>query len=304
MKNKNTFFILLTIAMLGWGGSWVNVKVLSLYINEYEMIFLRFGIAALSFIPILIFLKKSFKIDKKTALLVLLAAISNVAYMKYFFLGTKFGTAGLGGAFVTTLVPINTFIIMALFFGRKIGTKEILALILGAFGVMMILGVWTLKSSQVLTQYNLYFIIASVLWPILTIISSRATKVAPIVFIFYMYSVTTLLVALFFVDFSFIQTLNYEPEFLFNIICIAIVGTTFSTTLYFIGIEKLGTNEVSSFIFLVPFFAISLSAIFLGESISLHVVMGTILTIIAVSMLNNIKFDIITLLKNRKKKYR
>ena len=302
MQNKNIFFILLTIAMLGWGASWVNVKVLSLYVNEYEMIFLRFGIAALSFVPILIFLKKSFKIDKKTALLILLAAISNVAYMKYFFLGTKLGTAGLGGAFVTTLVPINTFIIMALFFGRKIGTKEILALLLGAFGVMMILGVWTLKSSQVLTQYNLYFILASVLWPILTIISSRASRVAPIVFIFYMYSVTTLLVALFFVDFSFVKTLNYDPKFLFNIICIAIAGTTFSTTIYFIGIEKLGTNEVSSFIFLVPFFAIGLSAMFLGEHIGLHVIMGTILTIIAVSMLNNIKFDIITLIKNRGKK--
>ncbi|HIP30870.1 MAG TPA: DMT family transporter [Sulfurospirillum arcachonense] len=297
MQNKNIFFILLTIAMLGWGASWVNVKVLSLYVNEYEMIFLRFGIAALSFIPILIFLKKSFKIDKKTALLVLLAAVSNVAYMKYFFLGTKLGTAGLGGAFVTTLVPINTFIFMALFFGRKIGTKEILALLLGAFGVMMILGVWTLERSQVLTQYNLYFVLASILWPILTIASSKATKVAPIVFIFYMYSVTTLLVALFFVDFSFIKTLNYEPKFLFNIICIAIAGTTFATTIYFIGIEKLGTNEVSSFIFLVPFFAIGLSAMFLGESIGLHVIMGTILTIIAVSMLNNIKFDIITLIK-------
>lgn len=302
MQNKNIFFILLTIAMLGWGASWVNVKVLSLYVNEYEMIFLRFGIAALSFIPILIFLKKSFKIDKKTALLVLLAAVSNVAYMKYFFLGTKLGTAGLGGAFVTTLVPINTFIFMALFFGRKIGTKEILALLLGAFGVMMILGVWTLERSQVLTQYNLYFVLASILWPILTIASSKATKVAPIVFIFYMYSVTTLLVALFFVDFSFIKTLNYEPKFLFNIICIAIAGTTFATTIYFIGIEKLGTNEVSSFIFLVPFFAIGLSAMFLGESIGLHVIMGTILTIIAVSMLNNIKFDIITLIKNRGKK--
>ena len=301
-QNKTVFYILLIIAMLGWGASWVNVKVLGEYVNEYEMIFLRFGLTALSFIPILLYMKKSFKIDKKTALLVLLAAISNTAYMKYFFLGTKLGTAGLGGAFVTTLVPINTFIFMALFFGRKISTKDILALLLGAFGVMMILGVWTLDRSQILTQYNLYFVLASIFWPILTIISSRATKVAPIVFIFYMYVVTTILVALFFVDFSFIKTLNYEPKFLFNILCIAIAGTTFSTTIYFVGIEKLGTNEVSSFIFLVPFFAIGLSAMFLGESIGLHVIMGTILTIVAVSMLNNIKFDIITLIKNRGKR--
>ena len=300
--NKTVFYILLTIAMLGWGASWVNVKVLSQYVNEYEMIFLRFGLASLSFVPILIYLKKSFIIDKKTALLVVLASIANVAYMKYFFLGAKFGTAGLGGAFVTTLIPIITFILMAIFFGRKVGNKEILALMLGAFGVMMILGVWTLHTSEVLTKYNLYFVLASFLWPILTIISSRATSVSPIVFIFYMYSVTTILVATFFVDFSFIETLNYEPKFIFNLLCIAFAGTTFATSVYFVGIEKLGTNEVSSFIFLVPFFAIGLSSIFLGESIGLHVIIGTVLTIVAVSMLNNVKFDIITFIKNRTKR--
>ncbi len=300
--SKNMFFFLLTIAMVGWGASWVNVKVLSNYVNEYEMIFLRFGIASLSFIPILVFLKKSFKIDKKTLLLALMAAITNVAYMKYFFLGAKFGTAGLGGAFVTTLVPIITFILMAIFFGRKIGTKEVLALLLGAFGVMMILGVWTLGAEQVLTKYNLYFVLASMLWPILTIISSKATKVAPLVFIFYMYTITTILVAIFFIDFSFLQTISTKPKFIFNILCIAFAGTTFATSVYFVGIEKLGTNEVSSFIFLVPFFAIGLSAIFLDESIGLHVVVGTILTIIAVSMLNKVKFDIITFVKNRKRR--
>jgi drug/metabolite transporter (DMT)-like permease len=302
--NKNLFFLLLLIAMLGWGASWVNVKVLSDYVNEYEMVFLRFGLASISFVPILFFLKKSFKIDKKTIFLATLAAVTNVAYMKYFFLGTKFGTAGLGGAFVTTLVPINTFLLMAIFFGRKISSKDIVALLLGAFGVLMMLGVWTLGIDQVFTKYNLYFILASIFWPILTIISSKATKVAPLVFIFYMYTITTILVAFVFVDFSFLQTLSSEPKFIFNITCIAFAGTTFSTSVYFVGIEKLGTNEVSSFIFLVPFFAIGLSAMFLGEQIGLHVIIGTILTVIAVSMLNNIKFDIITLIKNRKKRYK
>jgi len=299
-QNKNIFFILLTIAMLGWGASWVNVKVLSSYINEYEMIFLRFGITSLTMIPVILFLKKSFKIDKKTLLIAFLAAIANILYMKFFFLGTKFGTAGLGGAFVTTLVPINTFILMAIFFKKKVGTKEVLALALGAFGVLMMLGVWTLDSSQVLTKYNLYFIVASIFWPILTIISSKNTSVSPIVFVFYMYTITTILSYLFFIDISFISQIKYDGIFILNILTIAVVGTTFATSVYFTGIEKLGTNEVSSFIFLVPFFAIGLSAMFLGEHIGLHVIAGTVLTIIAVSMLNNVKFDII--MKNIKKR--
>ncbi len=272
--------------MLGWGASWVNVKFISSYIDEYEMIFLRFGLASISFIPILIFLKKSFKIDKKSLFLAFLAAIVNVAYMKFFFLGAKLGSAGLGGAFVTTLVPIITFLMMALFFGKKIEKKDILALFLGAFGVLTILGVWNLDSEHIFTKYNLYFVLASFMWPILSIISSKATKIAPLVFIFYMYSITTLLVGIFFIDFSFLSNLSGDFNFIFNLVCIAFIGTTFATTVYFVGIEKLGTNEVSSFIFLVPFFAIGLSSFFLKEKIGIYVIIGTILTIIAVSMLN------------------
>ena len=38
--NKNIFYLLMVLAMAGWGASWVNAKVLSSYINEYELIFL------------------------------------------------------------------------------------------------------------------------------------------------------------------------------------------------------------------------------------------------------------------------
>ena len=301
--DKNIFYILMLIAMLGWGASWVNVKVIGRYVDEYEMMFLRFGLTSLTFLPLLYFLKKSFKLDLKTLLLAVLSAVINILYMKYFFLGAKFGSAGLGGALVTTLIPINTFIAMALFFGKKVTTKDTIALLIGAFGVLMILGVWTLGFDEIFKIYNLYFILASLLWPILTIVMSKSTKVAPLVFVFYMYLFTTIFAGLFFVEFDSIKKIiDYDSIFWLNILMISLAGTTYATSVYFLGIEKLGTNEVSSFIFLVPFFAIGLSYIFLKEVIGSYVVVGTIMTVIAVSMLNNIKIDIITFIKKRKQR--
>jgi drug/metabolite transporter (DMT)-like permease len=301
--DKNIFYILMLVAMLGWGASWVNVKFIGRYVDEYEMMFLRFGFTSLTLLPLLYFFKKSFKLDLKTFFLAIVSAIINMLYMKYFFLGAKFGSAGLGGALVTTLVPINTFIIMALFFSRKVTTKDTIALLIGAFGVLMMLGVWTLGVDEVFKIYNLYFIVASLLWPILTIVMSKSNRVAPLVFIFYMYLFTTLLTGVFFVEFSSIKNIiDYDFIFWLNILMISIGGTTYATSVYFLGIEKLGTNEVSSFIFLVPFFAIGLSYIFLNEKIGSYVVIGTIMAIVAVSMLNNIKIDIITFVKKRKQK--
>ena len=295
-QNKTIFYILMTIAMLAWGASWVHAKVLSAYINEYELIFLRNIFTVLAMIPFLFFSKKSLKINFKSFLLAIGVSIVMILYLKFYFLGTKFGTASLGGALVTTLVPINTFILMALFFDRKIEKKDKFALILGAIGVMTILNIWSFSIEEIFTQHNLYFIVASILWPILTILSSKATKVSPIIFSFYVYVIMIILVLLLFVDVNQIQYKTYDSIFWINIISLGVFSTSFATTIYFVGVEKLGTNEVSSFIFLVPFFAITLSIIFLKEEVHLSIIVGTILTLIAVKILNNI-----TLFKKKKK---
>lgn len=289
-QNKNIFYFLLFLAMIAWGASWVNAKVLSSYINEYELIFLRNFFTLATLIPVLIITKKYFYINKRSLVLAVMASVVMIAYMKGYFLGTKFGTASLGGALVTTLIPINTFLIMALFFGKKIVKKDFVALGIGAVGVLTILNVWSFSYEQIFSAQNGYFLLASLLWPILTIISSKSTDTSPMVFTFYLYVITTIMVLTFFMDIDEMPFSTFDTIFWINILSLSVVSTTFATTLYFIGIEKLGTNEVSSFIFLVPFAAISLSAIFLKEEIGISMIIGTFLTIIAVKNLNNIKF--------------
>jgi len=276
-------------AMIGWGATWVNAKVLSAYINEFEMVFLRFGITALTMVPIILVLKKSFKIDFKTFLLLILSSLVMIFYMKYYFLGTKFGTASLGGALVTSLVPINTFLILVLLRNKKFERKDVFALSLGAIGVLTMLNAWALKAEDIFVLHNLYFLIASILWPVVTILSSKSIKISPIVFTFYLYIFMLFFDLVFFMDVSKLLEKEFDSIFWINILVISLAGSTFANTIYFLGVEKLGAGEVSTFIFLVPFSAISLSSIFLDEVISFSMIIGTILTLFAVKILNNIK---------------
>jgi len=278
------------LAMIGWGMSWVSVKILGRYINEYEMILFRFGITAVTMIPIIIRMKHSFRITHGEFWVVLLASLSFFAYMKYFFLGVKLGTASLGGAFVTTMIPIITFVLLALMGARKVTRRELGALVLGGVGVMTILDVWHKTLAEVLLVQNLYFVIAAFLWAILTIISSKNRTLSVLVFTFYLYVITVLIDLLFFVDLSTIDYASFDSTFWLHMGLISLLSTTFANTVYFIGIEKLGAGEVSSFVFLVPFAAIGLSIPFLGEEISIWMLVGTVMTLIAVKILNNIKF--------------
>ena len=289
-NNNNFFYFLMLLAMIGWGMSWVSVKILGRYIDEYEMILFRFGITAISMIPIILWMKHSFRIDLRSFSIVLLASLSFFAYMKFFFLGVKLGTASLGGAFVTTMIPIITFILLALLGTKKVTRRELGALLLGGVGVMTILGVWNKTLDEILVIYNLYFVLAAFLWALLTVISSYNQRLSALVFTFYLYGVTVVLDLLFFVNPSAIQMQTFDAVFWLHIGLISLLSTTFANTIYFIGIEKLGAGAVSSFVFLVPFAAIGLSVLFLDEKISLWMLVGTVMTLFAVKILNHITF--------------
>lgn len=289
-KSKNIFYILIIFAMFGWGLSWVSVKILSHYINEFEMVFFRFGITTFTMIPIILYLKKSFRIDLQSLGLVTLISVVMLTYMKYFFLGTKLGTASLGGAFVTTLMPIITFIFMVILGKKEMRSKDLFALILGAVGVLTILNIWNTPLTEILLPQNIYFTFAAFLWAVLTVLSAKNTKISSIVFTFYMYIISTVLDMVFFVDFTAINYASFDATFWFHITALILLSTTYANTIYFLGIEKLGASEVSSFAFLVPFFAISLAALFLDEKIDASIIIGTILALIAVQILNDIKF--------------
>ena len=290
MTNKPLFYTLIVFSMIFWGASWVNVKFLASYINEYELIFLRMGISFVLMFPLIYFFRYSFKIDLKTLILILLASISLVLYSVFFFLGVDHGTPGFGGALVTTLIPINTFVMLAILNRKTISLKHSFALVLGGFGVLTMLNIWQFDLNEIFSKENIYFLLASLLWPILTIVSSKATKTNAIVFSFYVYILSTITISFIFVDVSNLMTVifNFDYVFWLNMFVITVLSTVFATTIYFFGIKQLGASEVSSFIFLVPASALILSSIFLGEKIDYTTILGVACTIVAIYILNNI----------------
>ena len=73
--NKKLFHILMVFAMIFWGASWISTKVLTNYVNEYELVFLRMGICFISMFPLIYFFKLSFKIDLKSFIFILFASV-------------------------------------------------------------------------------------------------------------------------------------------------------------------------------------------------------------------------------------
>ena len=131
--------ILMLLAMITWGLSWTNAKIVGNYGSAPLMMFWRFFIATLSFAPIVWWHGQSLRITKEAIRIILLNSIFMVSYNYFFLKGTQVGLAGAGGVLVTTLNPILTALFSALFFSGYLLKKDIVGLLLGVGGVMGLL---------------------------------------------------------------------------------------------------------------------------------------------------------------------
>jgi len=293
VRRSNSHFglyLLLILAMIMWGLSWTNAKILGAYASASVLTFWRFAFSGLSFIPILWFTRQSPRLSLKSSVFVIGGALSITLYNFAYFYGTHIGLATVGGVVVPTMNPLFTFILAILIARRIPLQKEAIGLLLGLVGGALILKVWKFNFDELTTSGNSYFVICSLSWAFLTVITAKAKDYIPLLtFSFWTFSLAALLSFPLTVDSNVIAIFTYDWIFWLNFLLVTFGSMVFATTVYFYGTVILGSERASAFIFTVPLSALIFSMIFLREPLEISTVLGGILAMAAVYMINRTK---------------
>jgi drug/metabolite transporter (DMT)-like permease len=282
-------FALLAVAMVIWGGSWPSAKSIAEVASPEVNVFWRFLLTSVAFLPILLATRSSLRVSPRGLLLTAAAAALLVLYNLAFFAGLRLGLASVGGELVPTLSPILTVLFGFLVARRRAARLvEIVGIVLGFVGGMIILRVWAIGGSDLLRSGNLLFLAAAGLWAVLTLLSARAQReITFLPFSFLMYAFATL--------FAFPVALTGRIGSVFtggwaywlNLAYLAVVATAFATTVYFMCSARLGASRASAFMFIVPTAAVLLSWLFIGEVPTASAIVGGVLSIAAVYLVNS-----------------
>jgi drug/metabolite transporter (DMT)-like permease len=275
----------MSLAMFSWAIAWTNAKIVNEYLSFYNLIFLRFFIGFISLYPFII-KKNNIKVLTIQNLKYLIpASLFFFSYNISFFMGTHYGSAGKGAVLVTTLNPIITFIIMSIIY-RKINKRDILGIMLGLLGGFIILDIYNEGFYNIFNQSNIFFIICALTWGINTVITNYGQKnMDSYQFIFYCYLFTAIL-SIPFIDVENIMVANLDMRFYINFLIVSLGAMSFGTSVYMYATPKLGPIKASVFIFSVPFLALGTAYIFLGEEITLNVIIGGLFSLIAIYLVN------------------
>jgi drug/metabolite transporter (DMT)-like permease len=281
------FIIGMILSMTCWGFSWTSGKILSNYGDPLTISFLRFLVTFLSLVVILYFMKERMSISRNGYVDLFVAAALISLYTFLFFKGLTLGKPGAGGVLVTVLNPIITYAMSLVWARRKPTRNEFFGLTLGLIAGVVLLKLIT-EAGEIFKAGNIFFLLASFTWAILSRFTARATRYgSSLSFSFWMYGISTLLMFLLSGWSASSETLG-KSDFTFwgNLFFSATITTSLATTFYFVATSKVGASKASSFIFMVPFSAALGSWIFLGEIIQMHTMIGGILGIAAVYILN------------------
>ena len=284
INRHNGLYFLMFLAMISWAIAWTNAKIVGEYLSFYNLTFFRFLLGFISLLPFLLYNKKKLpplRLYKYIIIPSILFFIYNIAFFK----GTYFGEAGRGAILVTTLNPLFTLIIISLII-KKILLKEVLGIITGLFGGLIIMNIFKYGFDIIFDIKNIYFLICAITWGVMTVFIDLAQKkINPYVFISLCYFFT-MLISLFFTDFSLIDLSILDFRFYFNFFLVSIAAMSFGTSIYMYSTSIIGPIKASVFIFSVPFLAMGTSFIFLNEIFSLNTMIGGAISLLAIYIVN------------------
>jgi len=279
------FTHLLLLAMLFWGGGWTALKILTYKLPMDVIIFWRFFLMSLAFLPILYFIRIPFKLDIHSLKYILGSALLNISFMIFSFLGIKYGYAGAGSVIITTFSPIMTFLLVAILFRKRLQTRQYFGLLLGLIGGYVLLELNDF--SHFLNSSNLYFLLCATIWAGVTVLSQHSQKhIHPLHYSFAISLIATIVSYLYAKESALESVFEQDFAFWVAMIYLAVFGQAIATTIFFIASGKLGSEKTSSFMFLVPLFALFSAWLILDEPIQLHIILGGSVSMLAVYFIN------------------
>ena len=271
---------------LVWGCSFIFIKLGLEFLTPFGV---AFGRCALGAITLLIVVKlKKIDLPKDKSIwrkLWVVAMLLNVVPGILFAYAEVHVTSVLAGI-INATTPLATLIVMLIAFrDEKLKSEQVYGLLLGAIGVLVVLGIWQGIGDNQLTGV-IALLIAVTCYGISFPYSKR--NIIPLGLKPEAAATTQLVMAaitlLPFYLYDGISQDYYRPATFFAMLALGILGSGFAYIWNFSIIAAAGSSIASSVTYLTPVVAVFVGWLFLGETIAWHEPIGALLVILGAAI--------------------
>jgi drug/metabolite transporter (DMT)-like permease len=269
-----------------WGCSFIFIELGLEFLTPFGVAFGRCALGALTLLIVLRLKKIRLPKDKSTwRKLWIVALMLNVVPGILFAFAQQYVTSVLAGI-INATTPLMTLIFMLILFREeKLKSEQIIGLLIGAFGVMVVLGIWKgVGDNQLLGVIALLVAVScyGYSFPYTTrkILPLGLKPEAAAAVQLSMAAITLLPLYLY----DGIARDYYRPATFFAMLALGILGSGFAYIWNFSIIASAGSSIASTVTYVTPVVAVFVGWLFLGEKITWHEPIGAVFVILGAAI--------------------
>lgn len=284
---------LMFVLILFWGSSFVVVKmVLMEGLTPIAIATFRFLVAGGLFLFAILLERKRVKdyglfVEKKDFPRLILLAFTGVTF--FFtaqYTGIKMAGASIAAIFVCLLAPIFITLLSAKFFKEHLVKRQVFGVGMAAVGTFIVImgGSVSLQTNQQFFLGSLILLSTPILWATYSLLGkSMMEKYSPFLVVAYVNIFGGLfLIPISLVEGSFSQIFTMSIHGWMAIMFLAVTCSFLGYYIWFYVIKRVGAAVASSFMFAEPLITALFAVAFVGEELSLFVIVGGCLIFIGV----------------------
>ncbi|WP_026575268.1 DMT family transporter [Bacillus sp. UNC438CL73TsuS30] len=274
------YVFLLLLTSLLWGGNFVFGKFLVGHASPMTITTLRWMIAILVLLPIVLKQEKKLIPPKSSIIPLLFMGLTGVVFFNLFQFLALEKTSATNVGLISSLNPISIAIFSSYLLKEKLKILQIFSMGVSLLGVLMVLarGEFSHLLSLHFNIGDLWMIAAVIIWGLYSICSKWVMKkMSPMLATFY--SGVFGLVILIPFNISSFQISNLNSSFLWAILYTGVISTVVCMVLWNIGVQKIGATSSGIFLNFNPIFTSILAYFFLDERMSWSELGGSVIVI-------------------------
>jgi drug/metabolite transporter (DMT)-like permease len=269
-----------------WGTSFPVIKIGLNYVDPYQFVFLRFLTAALLMLALMLMTKKLTRAPNQKKLVLILGVANGVAYLIQY-VGMNF-TSAAKSSLLINLSAIWVALLSPALLGERLGSKKIMGVVCGIVGVFLVTTNFNLtKLSEGQLSGDFLLVISGVIWAFFMIYNKKLVKSSTglLESMTWMLPATLIpMVPFIFLSSSSIIALPIQAWL--AIFYTAIFCWIIPYYLWLEGLKNISASTSTILLLSEIVVAVSVSAIFLGEIITIISGIGALFIVLAIVLVS------------------
>jgi len=288
LKSLKLKYLLIIIAVIFWGSSFIATKVALKELSPETIISLRLIIASVFLFITAIVYKKDFSINIKSHGFIFILAIIAVFHLMIQVTGLKYTTASNTGWIIGT-APIFMVILAAIFFREKIGMLKISGIIIAMFGLLLLIGKGNITNVDLIKNKGDLLVLASAFtWGVYSMVNKKISlSYSPLMTILYLFLMMAIIIIPFNLNAASVNSVvNLSLNGWISILFLGLFCSGIAYVIWAYSLRDLESAKVGAFLYFEPLVTVVTAWLLLSETITALMIFSGIIITLGVVLVN------------------